>query len=126
MMHFPLFQISPVFPRKRSDSVENYPNFTISEQIFRFSSAKISDDLIFSHSPQFFISPYFRYSNIFPPFREIFLFSLLLKIPPEFVKFTCFLHTLYAFRFLPTLVMLHLCITQCTTGRPLYIGLQKL
>src|SRR6218665_1167163 len=35
----------PLFPKKISDSVENFPNFTFSHNIFLFSSAKISDDL---------------------------------------------------------------------------------
>ena len=37
----PLFQISPLFPKQFSDSVEN---LTYSHQISQFSSAKISDD----------------------------------------------------------------------------------
>jgi len=40
------------------------------------------------------------------------------KFPSVFVKSTCILHALRVFRFPPTLTMMHLCITQCTTGRP--------
>src|SRR6218665_2163550 len=34
MMHFPLFQISPLFPKKFSGYMENFPNFTFSHKIF--------------------------------------------------------------------------------------------
>ena len=44
MVHFPLFQIPPIF-EKFSDSVENFQNFSFSREISRISSAKISDDL---------------------------------------------------------------------------------
>ena len=44
-MHFPLVSKFPLFPKNFSDSVENFPDFTFSDKIFRFSSAKISDDL---------------------------------------------------------------------------------
>ena len=75
---FPLFQISPIVFDKFSDSVENFQNFTFSRKIFRFSFAKISDDLFFpSCFAKIIISPYFH------------------KFPPCFLKihllFTCFL-----------------------------------
>ena len=61
----PCFRI-PLFPKKFSDSVENFPNFIFSRKSFIFSSAKISDDLFISNQPQI-NSPYFRYFNTFPP-----------------------------------------------------------
>jgi len=115
MMHFPhCFRFLPLFQKKICDSVQNVPDFSFFRKKFRFSSAKISDDLsFFSHHPQIWK---------FPP-----LFSYFLHIsgksffPPYFVKFplwfrkifvfcTCFLW----FSFPPTLTMINLCITQCT------------
>ena len=56
---------------------------------------------------------------ISPLFGEIYYFSQLFKIvPPDFVKFTYFLHTLHVFHS-PTLTMMHLYITQCTYWAPL-------
>src|SRR6218665_2243988 len=54
------FRFPPIFD-KFSDSVENFQHFTFSAQISRFSSAKISDDLFFSHRPQIL-----NFSPIFP------------------------------------------------------------
>src|SRR6218665_1854024 len=64
----PLFQDFPFVPKNLSDSVENVCDFTFSDKIFRFSSAKISDDLFslfpyfrkISHSLFFLNSPLFR------------------------------------------------------------------
>jgi len=39
------FRILPLFPKKFSDSMENFPNFSFSQEIFRFLSAKISYDV---------------------------------------------------------------------------------
>jgi len=50
---FPPFQISP-FPKKFSDSVENFHNFTFSKKISRFPSAKI---FMFFTYFVFFVSP---------------------------------------------------------------------
>ena len=62
----PCFRFPPIF-EKLLDSVENFPNCTFSRQIFRFSSAKISDDFFFSHRPQISNFPLFQY--ISPLFR---------------------------------------------------------
>src|SRR6218665_1618125 len=115
MLHFPLFQI-PSVSHKFSDSMENFHIFAFSQQIFRFSSAKISHDLLL----KFGISPYFCCFNSFPPlFWKIFLFPLLLQISPRFPKIYVFLHTL-CFSFPPTLTMMHLCITQCKYWTPVH------
>ena len=45
MIHFPPVSEFPLFPKNISDSVENFPNVTFSLKFFRFSPAKISDDL---------------------------------------------------------------------------------
>src|SRR6218665_2735524 len=93
MMHFPLFQISPLFAKKFRHSVENFPDFTFSRTFFRFSSAEISDDFFYY---KFSTSPIFPVSLHFPLFRKN-CFPYFKKFPPVFVKFTCFLHTLYVF-----------------------------
>src|SRR6218665_3855246 len=82
--------------------MENFPNFTFSLKIFRFSSTKISD--LFS-----------LHCN----FRENYCFYYFCKFQSDFVIFTCFLHTFCVFRFPPTLTMMHICITQCTYWTPL-------
>jgi len=88
----------PIFD-KFSDSVENFQTFTFSRKMFRFSSAKISDDL-FCHTPQISnCPPIFPVSVHFLLFRENYYFPTTLKnFPPVFEKFTCFLHTLCVFR----------------------------
>jgi len=40
MMHFPLFQISPNFPKKLSDCVVNFPNLTFSKKCSDFHPQK--------------------------------------------------------------------------------------
>ena len=98
---FPLFQISPPISEKFSDAKGNFSNFTFSQKIFDFH-------------PQKFLM------TVFHLFRENFYFSQYsFKFPPDFVKFTCFLHILCVFRFLPSLTTMHLCITQCTYWTPL-------
>src|SRR6218665_4050020 len=85
---------------------------------FRFSSAKISDDLFLVINYKFILNfpfpPIFRYFSAFPLFREKFSFPCFCKCPSDFVKFMCFVHTLRVFRFPPSLTMMHLCIRQCT------------
>ena len=96
-MHFPLFQISPQFPKKIDIPWKILP---IPENFVRFSSAKISDDLFLVIDYNFLISPGFPcFTEFHPYFAKIIV--LLLKIPPFFVKFTCFLHTLCVFLFSP-------------------------
>ena len=99
----PLFQISSLFLTKFSDSAENFPNFTFSPNIFRFSSAKICDDLFLVIHHKFRNPPIFPVSIHFPLFWEIFLSPYFCKISPyfakfpsDFVKVTC-LHTLRVF-----------------------------
>src|SRR6218665_681698 len=74
MMHFPLFQISPSF--QSVGKIFQFPQMYV-------SSMKISDNLLFNH---------------FPQCREIYC-PILFEISPfDFVKFTCFLHTLRVLR----------------------------
>src|SRR6218665_220174 len=90
MMHFPpCFRFFPIF-EKFSESVENFPSFTFSRKICPFSSAKISDDLFFSHRPQ--ISNFPLCFGTFPPVSQKLLF------PPYFQNFPlCFrkIHLLF-------------------------------
>src|SRR6218665_2527872 len=115
MMHFPPVSDFPLFS-KNFKTVKNFLNFTFSRQNFRFSSAKISDDLFFSHPPQISnFPPVFLVSVHLPPVSRKLLFPPTFKnVPSVFEKFTCFLHTFCVFCFSPTLTMMHLCITPCT------------
>src|SRR6218665_1133784 len=104
MMHFPPVSDSPPVSEKFLDFQKNVKNVTFSRKISRLSSAKISDDLFFSHRPQISNSPLFSlFQYITPPVsRKLFFHSLLLQISlPVLGKFTCFLHTL---RVLPPLL----------------------
>ena|SRR6218665_209829 len=69
MIHFPIsFRFSSLFQKMFSDSVKIFPNFTFSQNSFRFSSAKTSDD-------------FFRCFSTFPPyFGKIIISPLLLQI----------------------------------------------
>ena len=112
MMHFPLFQISALFPKNIWHSAGNFPDFTFSRRNFRFSSAKISDffttNFQFPYFPCFTaFSPYFAKIIVSPYFKNFTPFSLNLRV------FTYFICTSYP----PTFTMMHLCITQC---RPTY------
>jgi len=95
MMHFPLFEIFLVFPNKISDSVEKFHILTFFPKNFRFSPAKISDDL-FSFlviDRKFWISPLFLLFQFISP-RFWKNFPLLLQIFPLISSnlrvFTCF------------------------------------
>ena len=117
-MHFAPVSDFPLFSKQFSDSAENVHNFTFSRKFFRFSSAKISDDL----SP-----PYFPCFSTFPSlFRKNYYFSpTFYKFPPCFRKIHVFLYALCIFRFPPTLTMMHLCITQYTYWSHLVVYFQR-
>src|SRR6218665_2308821 len=67
--------------------------FTFSRKMFRFSSAKISDDLS-PHIPCLSTFPSVSRKLLFPPYFSKFL-------PSVSEKFTCILHTVCVFRFPP-------------------------
>jgi len=92
MMHSPLFQISPYFLRGKFSQFHLFPK--------KFLMTFFSYWFWILNSPFFF--------STFPLFRENYYFPLLLQIPLDSVKFTCFLHTL-CFSFPPSLTMMHLC-----------------
>src|SRR6218665_2333380 len=120
MRHFPSYFRFPHnseqkfrAPRKIS------PIWSFSQKKFRFSSAKISDDIFLVVHHKFRISPYFPYFNSFPPYFGKFLFPLLLQNSLLiFGKLTCFTY-FRCISFPPTFTMMHLCITQCTYWTPL-------
>jgi len=122
MMHFPLLQISPFYFRQIYRLCGKFSTFYLFTKKFRFSSAKISDDLFLVIDHIFRIPLYFPVSVHFPLVPRKLLFPPTLKnFPPVFEQFTCFLRTLRVFRFPPTLTMMHLCITQCTYWTPLIV-----
>jgi len=97
--------------------------FYFSEQMFRFSSAKISDELFFSHRLQISNFPhYFRRFSTFPPISEKLFPPYFCKFPQWFRKIYVILHTFCVFRFPPSLTMMHLCITKRTYWMPLIAG----
>src|SRR6218665_1517930 len=101
MMHYLLFQISPLFPKNFPDSVE------------------ISDDLIFLVIDyKFLISELFFAVSVglhFPLFRENYYFPLLFQISPSFRKMYVFF-TYFLFFVPPSLTMM---LLQCTYWTPL-------
>ena len=100
-MHFPPVSDFPPIFEKFSDSEENFHNFTFSRKNSLFSSAEISDDLLFSHRPQISnFPPIFPVSVHFPPVSRKLLFPpTLTNFPSVLDKFTYFLHTLRVFHF---------------------------
>ena len=91
-----LFQICPLFPRNCSGSVENVHGFTFSEKKFRFSSAKISDDLLLVIDHRFEMSPLFSFfqPNSSSCFDQIFHSPNFAKFPPLIGKNYCALYML--------------------------------
>src|SRR6218665_2962880 len=111
MMHFPMFQIFPLFSKHFQTL---WKLFICSRKDFHPPKFLMT---FFSHRPQIsnFLSYFPCFSTLPPPVSRKLLFPHILKCPhPVLEKFTCFLHTLCVFCFPPTLTMMHLCITQCT------------
>src|SRR6218665_1567290 len=105
MMHFALCFFFPYFRKISQTPWKIFPILPFSQRNFRFSSAKISDEVL--NFPLFCLFQYI------PPY--------LGKIPPGFRKTTFFLHTLCVFHFPPSLTTMHLCITQHMYWMPLFI-----
>jgi len=78
LMHYLRVSNFPLFPRKFSDSVENFFNFTFSQDIFLFSSDKISYDFFSSLTKNFEFPPIFAVSVHFPPISGKLLFPSVL------------------------------------------------
>ena len=73
MMHYPLFQIFPLFPKNLSDSAENFPQFYLFQKNSRFHAPKFLATFLVIHQ-KFRISPVSLFQFIFLLFREICLF----------------------------------------------------
>src|SRR6218665_2593379 len=123
MMHFPLFQISPLFSKNFQTLWNISKMLPFPEKFLDFHLPKFLMTFCLVIEHKFRISPCFPCFGTFPPlFRENYYFPPTFKnVLPVFEKFTCFLHILCVFRFPPTLTMMHLCITQCTYWTPLPI-----
>ena len=72
MMHFPLFQISPLFSKNFWTFWKISKIFPFPEKISHFHPPKISDDFFFSHRPQISDSPlFFLFQYMyFPPYFD--------------------------------------------------------
>src|SRR6218665_3166944 len=83
MMRSFLLQIPPLFPKKFSDSVENFHKLTFSQQkIVDFHLPKFLMT-VFGHSLEIFNFPLFSlFQYISPFFRKIIISPLLLQISP--------------------------------------------
>ena len=95
MMHFPLFQISPLFAKNFQTPWEFFSIFP--QKNVRFHPPKMSDDPFLVIHWKFCISP--RKIVHFPSIsRKLFFSPYFFKFPPDFIKFMGFLHTLHIFR----------------------------
>src|SRR6218665_128937 len=90
MMHGRYTRGNDAFPPVSDLSPISEKNFRLQGKlkVSRCSFAKISDDLL--------LFSLFQY--IFHLFQENYYFPYFCKFPPDFVKFTCFLHSLCVFR----------------------------
>ena len=89
---FPLFQISPLFPKKIVKSTETFSNFTFSQKFFDFHPPKflMSYFFVIDYKQILNFPPIFAVSVHFLLFRENYYFPYFSKFPPEFVKFMFF------------------------------------
>jgi len=116
----PLFQISPIFSKTSSYTPRKIsPVWPFHKKIPIFIRKNFLRP--YSHSPQIwnFPTPISLFEFISPLFREIFLPLYFCKFPSDFVKFTCFLHTLREFRFPLLLPWCIYASHNARTGRPL-------
>src|SRR6218665_962898 len=99
-MHFPLFQISPLFSKNFQTLRKILTILPFHEKFLNFHPPKFLMTF-FSHRPHILnFPPIFPVSIHFPLFRENYYFlPTLTNFPPVLNKFTCFLHTLRVFRF---------------------------
>src|SRR6218665_3579602 len=122
MMHFPPVSDFPPIFEQFSDSEETFHNFTFSRNFFDFHPPKFLMTFFsfFSHRPKISnFPPFFLFHNISPLFPEnYYFFPYFSKLSPCFTQIHL-LFTYFACIFLPTLTMMHLCITQCTYWTPL-------
>src|SRR6218665_1589852 len=120
MMHVATVSDFPLFPKKFSDSAENFPNFTFSKTFSDFHPPKFLTTFFQSLITHFEIPPISLFQFIFPYFGKCLFPPTFAKFSPDFVKLSCFLHT-FVYFVSPYFYMMHLCITQCTYWTPLYV-----
>jgi len=104
---YPCFRFSPISD-KFPDSMKNFANFTFSQQNFSvFIRRNFWWPFFLVIDSEFRISPYKscifakQKAYISPYFGKLFIPPTFFKLPPDFVKFTCFYvgPTLRVFRF---------------------------
>src|SRR6218665_2336647 len=97
MMHFPLFQISPLFSKFFLTFCEISEMLPFPDKISYFHPPKFLTTFFLVINHKFRISPLFRlYDYISPLIREISYSPLLLKIfPPLFSKYSTAFYILY-------------------------------
>src|SRR6218665_1475123 len=122
-IYFPLVSDFPPISQKIFGLRGKFPQIYLFPKMFRFSSSKISADLLFIHwlmATNFEFPPCLRCFSKFPPYFEktILSFLLLQIFSPDFVNLRVLTYFM-CFSFPPTLTMMHLCITQCTYWTPL-------
>src|SRR6218665_3686441 len=120
MMHFPLFQIYPLFSTNFFTFWKISKILPFPERISHFHPPKFLTTFFFSHRPQISDFPHILPVLVHFPTdsRKFIIPPTFQNFPLVFNKFNSFLHTLRGF-FPPTLTMMHLCITQCTYWTPL-------
>src|SRR6218665_1524221 len=115
MMHFPLFQIFPLFPKHFLTPLKISQNLPFLEKFSDFHPSTFLMTLfVINH----------KFQIHFPQFQQNYSFPHTFQIsPPVFSKFACF-YILFIFfvSSLYTFTMMHLCITQCTYWTPLNGG----
>ena len=123
-MHFPLFQISPLFSENFQTLSKIFKIVPFPEKFLDFHLPKfLMNFLVIDH--KFRISPYFPCFSTFPLYRENYYFPPTFKNVPPVLKNSPAFYMLYVyFVSHPTLTMMHSCITQCTHWTPL-IALHK-
>src|SRR6218665_3020584 len=97
MMHFPLFQISPLFSKFFFTFWKISEILPFPDKISYFHLPKFLTTFFFSHRPQISnFPPVLPVLLHFPLIRENLLFPPTFQnFPPVLEKFNCFLHTLH-------------------------------
>ena len=109
MMNFALFQISHPISEKKFRLHAKFPQFHFFAK--PFLDFHLSKFLMtcFSHWLKSYNSLFSLDTTFLPIWGKLLFPPYFLKFPPDFVKFT-FFELLCAFRFPPSLTMMHLCM----------------
>src|SRR6218665_1365673 len=119
MMHFPLFQISPLFSENCRTLRKIFIILPFPEKFLDFHPPKFLMTFFLVIYHKFRISPLFSlFQYIFPLFRENYYFPpTLTNFPPYFTQ----IHLLFTYftciSFPPTLCMMHKCIMVKVGGK---------